>query len=45
MNIKKMFTTLSAMVVAVTMTMPAASVFGATYSEELQGAYEWAHAK
>jgi hypothetical protein len=26
MNIKKMFTTLSAMVVAVTMTMPSASV-------------------
>lgn len=45
MNIKKMFTTLSAMVVAVTMTMPSVSVFGATYSEELQGAYDWAYGK
>ena len=43
MNIKKMFTTLSAMVVAVTMTLPSASVFGATYSQELQDAYNWAH--
>ena len=40
-----MFTTLSAMVVAVTMTMPSVSVFGANYSEELQGAYDWAHEK
>ena len=45
MNIKKMFTVLSAMVVAVTMTLPSASVFGATYSQELQDAYEWAHEK
>ena len=45
MNIKKMFTTLSAMVVAVSMTLPTASVFGATYSEELQGAYDWAYSK
>ena len=45
MNIKKMFTTLSAMVVAVTMTLPSASVFGATYSQELQDAYDWAYSK
>jgi hypothetical protein len=45
MNIKKMFTTLSAMVVAVTMTLPSASVFGASYSQELQDAYNWAHDK
>jgi hypothetical protein len=45
MNIKKMFTTLSAMVVAVTMTMPSVSVFGATYSQELQDAYNWAYSK
>jgi hypothetical protein len=45
MNIKKMFTTLSAMVVAVTMTLPSASVFGATYSAELEDAYNWAHDK
>jgi hypothetical protein len=45
MNIKKMFTTLSAMVVAVTMTLPSASVFGATYSDELVDAYNWAHSK
>jgi hypothetical protein len=43
MNIKKMFTTLSAMVVAVTMTMPSVSVFGASYTAELEGAYNWAH--
>ena len=43
MNIKKMFTSLSAMVVAVTMTLPSASVFGASYSQELQDAYNWAH--
>ena len=43
MNIKKMFTTLSAMVVAVTMVMPSASVFGAEYSQELQDAYNWAY--
>ncbi len=40
-----MFTTLSAMVVAVTMTLPSASVFGASYSQELQDAYNWAHDK
>jgi hypothetical protein len=45
MNIKKMFTTLSAMVVAVTMTLPSASVFGADYSQELKDAYNWAHEK
>ena len=45
MNIKKMFTTLSAMVVAVTMTLPSASVFAATYSQELQDAYDWAYGK
>jgi hypothetical protein len=45
MNIKKMFTSLSAMVVAVTMTLPSASVFGATYSQELQDAYDWAYSK
>ena len=45
MNIKKMFTALSAMVVAVTMTLPSASVFGAEYSQELQDAYKWAHEK
>jgi hypothetical protein len=45
MNIKKMFTALSAMVVAVTMTLPSASVFGAEYSQELQDAYNWAHDK
>ena len=45
MNIRKMFTTLSAMVVAVSMTLPTASVFGATYSAELEGAYNWAHEK
>lgn len=45
MNIKKMLTTLSAMVVAVTMVMPSASVFGAEYSQELQDAYNWAHEK
>jgi hypothetical protein len=45
MNIKKMFTALSAMVVAVTMTLPSASVFGAEYSQELQDAYNWAYGK
>ena len=40
-----MFTSLSAMVVAVTMTLPSASVFGATYSQELQDAYDWAYSK
>ena len=40
-----MFTALSAMVVAVTMTLPSASVFGAEYSQELQDAYKWAHEK
>ena len=40
-----MLTTLSAMVVAVTMVMPSASVFGAEYSQELQDAYNWAHEK
>ena len=45
MNIKKMFTTLSAMVVAVSMTLPSASVFGAEYSQELQDAYNWAYSK
>ena len=45
MNIKKMFTTLSAMVVAVSMTLPSASVFAASYSQELQDAYNWAHEK
>ena len=43
MNIKKMFTTLSAMVVAVTMTMPSVSVLGAEYSQELKDAYDWAY--
>ena len=43
MNFKKMLTTLSAMVVAVTMSMPSVSVFGATYSQELQDAYDWAY--
>ena len=45
MNIKKMFTTLAAMVVAVSMVMPSASVLGATYSAELQEAYNWAYSK
>ena len=40
-----MFTALSAMVVAVTMTLPSASVFGAEYSQELQDAYNWAYGK
>ena len=40
-----MFTTLSAMVVAVMFTLPNASVFGATYSQELQDAYDWAYSK
>jgi len=43
MNIKKMFTALSAMVVAVTMSMPSVSVFAANYGEELEGAYKWAY--
>jgi cell division protein FtsX len=45
MNIKKMFTTLSAMVVAVTMTMPSVSVLAATPDTELGAAYEWAYSK
>jgi hypothetical protein len=45
MNIKKMFTTLSAMVVAVMFTLPNASVFGASYSQELQDPYNWAYGK
>ena len=45
MNIKKMFTTLSAMVVAVMFTLPNASVFAASYSQELQDAYDWAYSK
>lgn len=40
-----MFATLSAMVVAVSMTLPSASVFGAEYSQELQDAYNWAYSK
>ena len=44
MNIKKMFTTLSAMVVAVSMLFPTVS-FGAAYSQELQDAYDWAYSK
>jgi len=45
MNIKKMFTTLSAMVVACAMLLPNASVFAASYSQELQDAYNWAYSK
>jgi hypothetical protein len=45
MNIKKMFTALSAMVVAVTMSMPSVSVVKAAYSDELVSAYNWAHEK
>ena len=33
------------MVVAVSMTLPSASVFGAEYSQELQDAYNWAYSK
>ena len=33
------------MVVAVSMTLPSASVFGAEYSQELQDAYNWAYGK
>ena len=40
-----MFTTLSAMVVAVMFTLPNASVFAATYSQELTDAYNWAYSK
>ena len=40
-----MFTTLSAMVVACAMLLPNASVFAATYSQELQDAYNWAYWK
>ena len=40
-----MFTTLSAMVVACAMLLPNASVFAATYSQELQDAYNWAYSK
>ena len=39
-----MFTALSAMVVAVAGILPSVSL-GATYSEELQGAYNWAYGK
>jgi predicted transcriptional regulator len=45
MNIKKMFTVLSGVIVAATMVMPSASVLGASYSQELQDAYNWAHDK
>ena len=40
-----MFTTLSAMVVAVMFTLPNASVLAATYSQELTDAYNWAYSK
>ena len=40
-----MFTTLSAMVVACAMLLPNASVFAASYSQELQDAYNWAYSK
>jgi predicted transcriptional regulator len=45
MNIKKMFTVLSGVIVEATMVMPSASVLGASYSQELQDAYNWAHDK
>ena len=41
MNIKKLFATLAGVSMVASMFNPA--VFGATYSEELQGAYDWAH--
>ena len=40
-----MFTVLSGVIVAATMVMPSASVLGASYSQELQDAYNWAHDK
>ena len=43
MNIKKLFALLAGVSMVATTVVPNAAVFGATYSEELQGAYNWAY--
>jgi hypothetical protein len=45
MNIKKLFATLAGVSLFAQTVVPSAGVFGATYSEELQGAYNWAYEK
>jgi hypothetical protein len=45
MNIKKLFAALAGVSLFAQTVVPSAGVFGATYSEELQGAYDWAYSK
>jgi hypothetical protein len=43
MNIKKLFALLAGVSLVAQTVVPSAGVFGATYSEELEGAYNWAY--
>jgi hypothetical protein len=45
MNIKKLFATLAGVSLFAQTVVPSAGVFGASYSQELQDAYNWAHEK
>ena len=45
MNIKKLFATLAGVSLFAQTVVPSAGVFGATYSQELQDAYNWAYGK
>jgi hypothetical protein len=45
MNIKKLFAVLAGVSMLAQTVVPSAGVFGAEYSEELQGAYNWAYSK
>jgi hypothetical protein len=45
MNIKKLFALLAGVSLVAQTVVPSAGVFGATYSDELVDAYNWAHEK
>ena len=45
MNIKKLFALLAGVSLVAQTVVPSAGVFGATYSQELQDAYDWAYSK
>ena len=45
MNIKKLFATLAGVSLFAQTVVPSAGVFGATYTAELEGAYDWAYSK
>ena len=45
MNIKKLFATLAGVSLFAQTVVPSAGVFAATYSQELQDAYNWAYSK